>query len=237
MAYRTTSLGAGIEVTAGMPASIQAFTVFFRFRRTGTGGTDNPKLWRLKNTNQLNDYEVGYLTSNSQFFIFNIPSNSYSGFSTSTPVQTNVWYDCAILQSGSGAGTLKLYWAETRVGNFASVTATGTAAGTWGTPGRMWYLYTPSSGFGQQWADAALDNIKCWNVALSDAELEQERAVRRVVRTADLRHHLPTLTTVVNDLNIDYSGNGNNGVLYTGGNGITIIDGAPTPYGVDPLTQ
>jgi hypothetical protein len=232
MAIRSTNANEGIYLTANFP-TITSYTAFFRFKRNATG-TNNCQIYRFRNSTGAKYHEVGWIVPDSRFIIYSFSSadgiNSYNDFGLGNPVVNETWYDCAVVQSGSGANTTTLYWGTT-----GSTTAMGTRTNTGFSTAQMTifdlgFLSTRGQTFT---SDVVMDNIKCWDVALTAAEIEMERAVKLPVRKTNLRYYFPVMTTTAADSGKDYSGNGFDATV----NGTqATVDGAPVPYTNNDLT-
>jgi hypothetical protein len=204
--------------SAGLNA--QSVTIFFRVRRRGTGGA----------TAQIAIY--GQTSGSADAAQIAITGGTLTcwngtGFMSRGSITTDVWYDVALTQAGSGAGNAKLYSDTTGSGSaMGSATAAGPSTADLG----KLYLGFANSG---NWANIELDDVRVWSVALTAAELESERLRRFPVRGANLVRWWPMVYDSASNNALDRSGNVS--ALTIGGTP-TIVDGPAVGWGAPPST-
>lgn len=127
-------------------------------------------------------------------------------------MSTATWYRAAVTV---GSGTTTVYSGTTT----GALTATGAARTQSSTPDR---IAIGGTLFGDFW-NGRIVGVKVYNATLTAAEVEQELAQYRPVRTADLIAWYPLISDIK-----DYSGNGLD--LTAGGTGTAVEDGPSLPW-------
>lgn len=169
-------------------------------------------------------------TNSGSYVIFSTDSDGtglsfYSGGGSPTPIQLTVGtrYFIALAKS---SGNVTIYVAADSATSFT--TSSTTSAGS-PSPSNV---RLGESVFGGEWLNGVMQNVKVWSgVALTQAELWQERLSYRPKRTLDLYAWWPLLPGSDAERGRDYSGRGRN-LTVTG----TITDEAlmGLPWGDSP---
>jgi len=214
MAFRTDAASEGLYHDANAPQGA-AWTMFTRFRKRGSGGTSGEMLSVMYDSGYVDSYTI-YINSGQ----VEVTNNNSGYIQHSASITTDVWYDLALTNAGSGAGQLVCYWGPTN-GAWASLSTTGT---TITAAVHLYHAFQNADYF----PNVDQDEIRWWTATLTADELARERATRRVHRTADLHRWLPMLyqTMALND--DDRSGNGY--TLPVVGSP-AVVDGAPVGWG------
>lgn len=135
------------------------------------------------------------------------------------PVLTvGVWYALAYSQTDTSNGTI---YSGTSATGLSSVAASMT-----NMPSSFTTLLIGESGFGLDWLNGCVANMKLYSVALTQAEIELELSQYVPKRTADLVCWYPFL---IGTDTADYSGNGR--TLTSTGGTPTTEDGPSIPWG------
>lgn len=137
---------------------------------------------------------------------------------TGTTLSLGVWYHLAITVAGTGAGQYKLYLngaVDITSDGFASVTAA------------QLYVGTDSGNVSAHRLDGGASALKFWDVALTQAEIQQEMLTIRPQRFASLNAWYPCFFGS-GERARDYSGLGRN---WTENGTLTDEDGPPVSWG------
>lgn len=222
MALRVDASGEYFHRTTNLP-TLTSFTAFFRFCRRGAGGASNNVLWALQA-----GADTGYMQiDGSNIFLWYMDNGGFCNI-TSPTIGTDTWYDCAIRQNGSGAGTVKLYLRATGdMSGWATNTCTGGTQTLTGV--RFNYVFSSAT----YWFNGAYADFKLWDAVLTDDELTVERWIQRPARTTNLRYWLPIIDSTTTNITKDYSGNGYD---FTQVGTLSVEDGPPVSWGGSIIT-
>jgi hypothetical protein len=186
-----------LQRTANLP-STTAFTLMgYAQRVSNRSGSTLPQiLCKLQDATNANSYSLTWAGLDGlQLWKRTGGVSNQTNFTYEPAI--GEWFAFAITASGTAAGTHKGYvWPLDTLA--AEVQST---SGIAFTPSFMTVGTHPSTA--TNWADVRLANVRAWDTALSQAELEAELLTQAPVRTANLN------TAWVDD-GVDISGNGRN---------------------------
>lgn len=146
-----------------------------------------------------------------------------SAISTLFTATVGTWYFVAISKAGTGANQTTAYWAAANAASLSTSSFTQTQSAG---------VFTEQIGNDQfnEWINGRIAAFKRWDsVALSQAEIENERLQYLPHRTANLQVFYPFLEgggTAGARQNFQ----GNNGLDLAGGTGSVTADGPPIPW-------
>jgi hypothetical protein len=225
MAILASSAGDYASHSWGTALDFVPVTFYMRFRRDGTAGTGADHMIRFTGPEgmsfsmriDLSDKFGCYFQGNSAVAI------------DSPTITTGNWYEGIIRGNTTGAGTAtgKMFLRE--VGTTAITAGTGTGPAIMYT----WNSFQWPQNSSTDWFNGALEDLRIWNAALTDAECELEFGRRVPARTTNLVMWIPTLDRTSADFGKDYSGNGRN---VSANGGLSYVDGAPVSWGAPVIT-
>lgn len=196
MAVRFDASGDYLARTANLPTST-AFTVCGWFMRRGTGDGTWETVFGLDNGAA---YCLTYCRFDATAGIKGWTNDSGGAGSTVIAVSNDVPYFVAMVGNGSGATGLTVY---ARAGASAALSSQSYDNASF-TPSA--FRVSQNAAFGE-WANSRMWNVKCWDRALTAAELLVESQYRRVMYPASLNFHW---VMDRHDQVFDQSGNGRN---------------------------
>jgi len=213
-------------VYAGGPGASSQFTVAGWVRRVSSSGSECDFFGRSSS----NDWQIGKDGSDHLYFTqANTPRLTGTTVIALATGSTDRWYFVAYTRDGSSNHTLWL-GTDTNNGNQSVAAEAGPTNGSWDPQGTECLAFCRNDWSGIPWA-GYMDYFRVWSVALSQAELEAERATTSYARAANLFGNWQMLdsTGVATQLT-DTSGNSRHAAV----TGTAWVDSAYLNFPVNP---
>jgi hypothetical protein len=215
-------IGQKIYTTSGVPTG--NFTIFGRFCRT-RDTVDYATLIALTNAGgNLYCFQTD-ITGVDKLATFDYDASVGSSSTPSymsRPMEANVWYDAALVKSGT---TLKAYF-----GSASDANLTVSQMTTFNfTPNEIAFGETPS---GEPF-DGKIADIKIHNsIAFNDNQIETLRRSILPASNVNVTHWYPMMNETLANCLLDYTRNYANLITTTQ---FTVVDGPPVPFGASPM--
>lgn len=201
MSVRLDAVGDELTRSSSLPSNT-AFTICGWSRIiSDTGAVPQPLVWALDAGNTDGYSLLWDGGDNNMYLVAYDAAAAVSNVALGSRPGTGVDFFWYIACSGNGAGQQKGGWRA--AGSSTYVTTTGQIASTIAAVTNIWF----GGLFSTYYADKRVWNLKVWDRALTDAELDVESYFERVMFPANINAHwrLRNTTEVV-----DRSGNGRN---------------------------
>lgn len=183
MAVRINADSEGFRQITGYPTQT-AWSMFLRVKKVADGGTGANQFFKFQTSAGSNYTNIRWAATTRYWELQITGSITNLGVAPTN----GTWYDVAVVQNGTGAGTVTLYVGETG-SSTAMSTVTGTGDTTQATYTILGQNYTTST----LWPDCVFDGFCMWNAALTAAEIERQRGRKLPVRFSDLVYWVPML--------------------------------------------